>query len=30
MMPDEASHPDHEAGVSCPRCIGEYTVADRA
>jgi UPF0176 protein len=30
VSPDETAHPDYEAGVSCPRCIGEYTEADRA
>lgn len=30
VMPDETAHPDYEAGVSCPRCIGEYHEEDRA
>ncbi len=30
VAPDEMAHPDYEAGVSCPRCIGEYDEADRA
>ena len=30
VSPDETAHPDYEAGVSCPRCIGEYGEADRA
>lgn len=30
VAPEDLSHPDYEAGVSCARCIGEYTDADRA
>ena len=26
----DRAHPDHEAGVSCARCIGEYSDDDRA
>jgi UPF0176 protein len=26
----DRAHPHHEAGVSCPACIGEYDAADRA
>jgi UPF0176 protein len=29
VAPEETAHPDYEAGVSCPRCIGEYHEADR-
>lgn len=30
VAPDELAHPDFEQGVSCQRCIGEYSDADRA
>jgi UPF0176 protein len=29
VAPEETAHSDYEAGVSCPRCIGEYHEADR-
>jgi len=30
VAPEDRAHPDFEAGVSCPRCIGRFTEADRA
>lgn len=30
LAAEDTQHPDHEPGVSCHRCIGEYSDADRA
>lgn len=30
LAPADLDHPDHEEGVSCARCIGTYSDADRA
>jgi UPF0176 protein len=30
LGPEDRAHADYEEGVSCPRCIGEFTEADRA
>ncbi len=30
VSPGETRHPDYEPGVSCARCIADYTEADRA
>ena len=30
LSPDDRNHPDYEDGVSCHRCAGEYSDADRA
>ncbi|GHD98064.1 hypothetical protein U879_11895 [Defluviimonas sp. 20V17] len=30
VSPADRSHPDYEAGVQCPACVGEYSPADRA
>jgi UPF0176 protein len=29
VSPEECAHPDHEEGVSCHRCIGRFSDADR-